>query len=112
MALGNGLGCHLKSHNVICCLKTFCILQIDLMLGRSNLMVACFHLKAHIFQIEHNISAHIFPKINRGNVKIAGSLMRLGSRPSLFVRVEQEKFTLRSNLERISHIGSTLYSPF
>ncbi len=35
--------------------------------------------------------------------------MRLGGRSSLFIGMEQKKFALRSDLEGIAHISSTLY---
>ena len=111
VALCNGLGRHLKGHNVIRCLQGICILQINLMLARSDLMMAGFHLKSHLLQGQHNIPAYIFSQINGRYVKISGPLVGLCCRAPLFIGVKKEKLTLRPHLEHIPHIRRPFDSP-
>ena len=103
MALGNGLGRHFEGHDIVCRPECLGVLEINLVLGRRDLVVAGLHLKAHILQIQHNIPAHIFRQVNRRNIKIPCHLVGLGGGPPLLVGVEQEEFTLRPHLEGISH---------
>ena len=68
-------------------------------------MMGCLDLKAHIFQSQHHITSRIFPEINWSHVKIACLFMwsSVVGHPSI-IRMEQEKFTLRSHIKRIAHI--------
>ena len=112
MASGDRLDRHLEGHDIICCGQCICILQIDLMLSRSNLMMRGLDLKSHLFQIQHDIPAHIFCHIDRTHIKISRHLVRLGSRFPFLICLKQEKFTLWPHQKSITHISSFFQYPF
>ena len=112
MALCYGLCRHLKGHDIVRSPKRVRVLEINLMLGRRNLMMAGLHLKSHLLQVQHNIPADIFRQVNGRHVKISRHLMCAGSGPSLLVRVKEKEFTFRTHIEHISHVLRPLDSPF
>ena len=112
MALCYGFGSHLKGHDIIRGPKRIRILEINLVLGRRNLMMAGLHPKPHLLQVQHNIPSDIFRQVNGGHVKISRHLMCAGGGPPLLVRVKEKEFTFRPHIEHISHVLRPLYSPF
>ena len=105
MSSGYGLNRHLKSHNIIRRCQCIRILQINLMLGRRDLVMRSLNLKSHLFQIQHNIPPYIFRHINRAHIKISGHFMRFGSWLSFFICLKQKKFTFWTYQKSITHIG-------
>ena len=88
MTLCNGLDCHFKGHDIVSRHQAFGIFQIDLMLGRRDLMVRSLHLNIHILQIQDNVPAHIFSQIDRTYIKVAGIFVGIGGRSSFLIGME------------------------
>ena len=109
VALGNGLGRHLEGHNIVRRTQHVLILEINLVLGRGDLMVGGFHLKSHVLQIQHNVPAHVLRQVDGRHVKIPGRLVGLGGGTALLVGVEQEKLALRANVEHVPHLLRPLH---
>ena len=90
-------------HDPVSSPQRFVIAKIDLMLRRSLFMMGSFHYISHIFQCQDHITSGILSEIYRSDIEISGIFMSHSSRPSLVVRMEQEKFTLRSHVKPVSH---------
>ncbi len=82
------------------------------MLPGRLFMMGGFDFKPHIFQRHHHITAGIFSQIQRADIHISGLFMGYGCRHAVFVLVEQEKFTFRINLKRISFLFDLFYRLF
>ena len=67
-------------------------------------MVGRFDLKAHIFQRKDHITSRVLSEIDRSKVKVSCLFMGDRSRLSVIIGMEQEKFALRSDIERITHL--------
>ena len=104
MALGDGLGRHLEGHNIVRRLEHIRILKVNLVLGRRDFMMGGLYLELHSFQIHYNIPAHIFRQVNGGHIKIPCHFMGIGSWPSVIIRMEEEKFTLRAHMKGVAHV--------
>ena len=104
VTLCNRFDCHLKRHDRICHVQRLVIMKINLMLCRRILMVRRFHDKSHLLQGQDHIAARIFTQIQRPDIKIACLFMRDRRRISLIIRVEQEKFTLRTDIKPVAHL--------
>ena len=109
VALGNGLGRHLEGHDIVRRAQHVLVLEIDLVLGRGDLMVGGFHLESHVLQIQHNVPAHVLRQVDGRHVEIPGRLVGLGGGTALLVGVEQEKLALRSNVEHVPHLLRPLH---
>ena len=72
-------------------------------------MVGCLNDKAHILQIHDNVTAGILTEVQRTDVEIAGLLMGVGGGHGIFIRIEQEKFTLGTDLKGIAHVLCLLH---
>ena len=72
-------------------------------------MMGCLDDKSHILQVHDDVTAGILTEIQRSDVEIACLFVGVGRRHRIFVRIEQEKFTFGTYLERIPHILSLLY---
>ena len=96
---------HLESHKIIRCHQSLVISEIDFMLRRRNLMMRRCDLKSHLLQSQHHITSCVLPEINRSDIEISSSLMRKSRRETVLVRMEQEKFALRSGIESVSQFS-------
>ena len=112
MPFGYGLHDKLKGHEIIRSDQSFIIAEINLMLGRGNLMMRREYLKSHLLQCEHHIPPGIFPEVNRSHIKIPALLVGQGGGKSVLIRVEKEKLTLRSRVQRIAHLCRSCHCLF
>ena len=103
MTLCNRLHRHFKGHNIICSSQSVHVFQINLMLGRSQLMVRRLHSKPHLLQIQNNITAYILCHIYRAHIKIPGHFPGVCRGSAALICVKQEKFTFRAHMEGVSH---------
>ena len=99
---------HLKGHQLIRRAKCIFIREIDLVLGRSDLMMRGLDLISHFLQCQNDIPSGILSQINRRSIQISCLLMGQRCRQAVIIRMEQEKLTFRVYLKRISHRRSPL----
>ena len=65
VSLRDRLDCKLKGHNIVGSMHRLIILEVDFMLRRSDLVMGCLNLKAHILQRQHHVTPCILAKIHR-----------------------------------------------
>ena len=94
----------LKGHNIVSGSKRLIVFKINFMLTGSYLVMGRLDFKAHFFQCQHHIPSCVLSQVHRTDVKITGFFMGGCGGLSAVIRVKQEEFTLRTDLESISHI--------
>ena len=105
VALCDCLHCKLKGHDVIRCHHSLIILKIDFMLCRCHFVVGSLDFKSHIFKGQYHVTSCIFAQVYRSEIKIACFFVCDRCRLSILILMEQEKLTLRSNIECVSHLS-------
>ena len=66
---------HLKRHDVIRHFQCLAVLQVNLVLCRSDLMMGRLYHESHILQGQYHIAPCIFPQVEGTHVKIRRTLM-------------------------------------
>ena len=102
MLLCDGFYRQLECDDLVGSVQCLSILEINLMLCRSHLVMRGLHYKAHILQCHDDISSGILSKIGRTDVKIARLLMCDRRGQTILITLKQEELTLRSYMEGVS----------
>ena len=110
--LCNGTHCRLERHNPIRGFHRTRISEVNFMLPGRFFMMRGFDFKPHILQRHHHITTGVFSQIQRADIHISGLFMSYGCRHAVFILVEQEKFTFRINLKRISFLFNLFHRLF
>ena len=98
----------LEGHDVVGGAEGVGVLEVDLVLAGSHLVVGGFDLKAHLFQRHADLAAGAFAVVERAEVKVAGLVGGLRGRRALLVRLEEEELALGADVEGIAHVRRAL----
>jgi len=97
-----------ESNNIVGCLYSVRILEIDLMLPGSNLVMCCLNFVPHWFQHQGNVPPCFLSSVYRWEVDITSLVVRFSDRISGYVYLKQEKFRFRAS----HYIVSQFFCPF
>ena len=75
--------------------------EIDLVLRGGDLVVRRLDVDADRLEGEHDLPAHVFAEVDRGEVEVAGGVVGLGGRPAV-ARLEQEELGLGAAVHRVA----------
>ena len=103
--LGHALGGQPEGHDLVRTVYGPGVLEVDLVLAGGVLMVAGFDLKAHLLQIQADLPAGGFAVVQRAQVEVARLVLGAGGGPAVLVRLKEEKFQLRPDVELIKAHG-------
>mgnify|MGYP001086109461 CR=1 FL=1 len=106
--VGNRAHGRLEGHGVIRRLERTRVLEINLVLPRSMLVVAAFRDDAHVFQRQANIPADVLALVQRRDVKIAAYVQRNAGRVAVLVGLEQVELALAADVADKAHGAGTL----
>ncbi len=88
------------------------ILEVDLVLALSHLVVAGLDLKSHLLQRYADLAAGTLAVVQGAQVEVAGLVVGLGGGLALLVGLEQEELSLGAHVEGvIAHVGGLLQHP-
>ena len=88
MAFRNGFDNQLEGFNIVRCMKSICILKVNLMLCRCNFMMGCLDFKSHILKGQYHITSCIFSQIQRADIQISSFFMSQCSGNSVIICVK------------------------
>ena len=102
--LGDDLRRHLEGHDFVRGGKGVDILEVDLMLGRGDLVVARLNFIAHGPHVQDDVPAHVLRAVQVLRVEVARAVPDADVRPAVLIQREEEKFALRPHVKMVAHL--------
>ena len=93
----------LKGHNSVGRGHNIAKLEVNFVLSLCNFVMRSLDCVAHFFKCKANITTAVFAMVNRVKVKITGLITCFKSRCAVFIKLEEEEFTFRTNIEAVAH---------
>ena len=100
-----GLDNMLKGYHIVRGFEHFVKTEVDFVLAFGNLVVRSLDFIAHIFERQANVAAALFALVGGTHIEIACHIGGFGGGVAVFVKLEQEKFAFRTDIEGVTHIG-------